>query len=480
MSETDERNDRIRHFREDSEAQAVEETDGGTFSAEESSAKSDAEQAPSQQDDYFDYVIPSESYKKHSRRSHKHSSSRRLKVRTVTVDGDEPIEEGYVFAPSKDGKHRHRHHHHRRRSKFKRLARWKRVLIIILAVLLSLAIALGGTYLILNEIGKHGMHYNDGLSVSTPAEDESGNDIVKMDNSGRVITYNGISYELNQNLISIAFIGVDEGKGHDNTTLQMSDAIYILTLDTKTGKIKILSISRDTMADVDEYTEQGDFVDTQRMQIAFSYAFGNKKVTGGKNTTTSVSRLFYGLPFDNYFAINMDALIDLNDAIGGVTLTSSMTFQSPEDGRTISEGETVTLHGKEADTYVRTRDTSKLDSNNERMKRQQEYIKAFLSSVVPAVKSDVSVVTKLYDVIRDNSDTNLNLPKMTYIASTAASKLNAASDIEYVSLTGEITKGEFAEMHVTNETAIKTMLNVFYLPPDLDEDIKKGSDTKAE
>ena len=92
MSETDERNDRIRHFREDSEAQAVEETDGGTFSAEESSAKSDAEQAPSQQDDYFDYVIPSESYKKHSRRSHKHSSSRRLKVRTVTVDGDEPID----------------------------------------------------------------------------------------------------------------------------------------------------------------------------------------------------------------------------------------------------------------------------------------------------------------------------------------------------------------------------------------------------
>ena len=90
------------------------------------------------------------------------------------------------------------------------------------------------------------------------------------------------------------------------------------------------------------------------------------------------------------------------------------------------------------------------------------------------------MVTKLYDVIRDNSDTNLNLPKMTYIASTAASKLNAASDIEYVSLTGEITKGEFAEMHVTNETAIKTMLNVFYLPPDLDEDIKKGSDTKAE
>jgi len=141
-----------------------------------------------------------------------------------------------------------------------------------------------------------------------------------------------------------------------------------------------------------------------------------------------------------------------------------MTFTSPIDGRTINEGETVTLHGKEADYYVRHRDTEKLDSNNERMQRQQEYIRAFMSSIVPAAKKDISVITKLYDEIKVNSDTSLDLPKITYIASTALTKLRNASDIEYVSLKGPITMGEYAEMRVTNEETLKTMLSVFYTP----------------
>ena len=147
-----------------------------------------------------------------------------------------------------------------------------------------------------------------------------------------------------------------------------------------------------------------------------------------------------------------------------MTLVSSMTFTSPIDGRTINKGETVTLHGKEADYYVRHRDTEKLDSNNERMQRQQEYIRAFMSSIVPAAKKDISVITKLYDEIKVNSDTSLDLPKITYIASTALTKLRNASDIEYVSLKGPITMGEYAEMNVTNEETLKTMLHVFYTP----------------
>ena len=170
------------------------------------------------------------------------------------------------------------------------------------------------------------------------------------------------------------------------------------------------------------------------------------------------------MPFNNYFAINLNALITLNDTIGGVTLTSSMTFTSPIDGRTINEGETVTLHGKEAERYVRSRDTEVLDSNNARMQRQQEYIRAFLQSIVPAAKKDISVISKLYDEIKVNSDSSLDIAKMTYIASTALTKLRNASDIEYVNLKGEITAGEHAEMHVTNENAIRTMLDVFYTP----------------
>lgn len=410
-------------------------------------------------DEPFEYVIPKETFKQHY--SRKHVSEHSGNTKTASKEEQQEADEGYIFI---SGKRRRKHRkHHRRHHKFKHLRTWQKVLIIAAAIILALVIAVSGTFLILREIGRRSMHNYDDFDVTTPTADEKGNEIIKVDNSGRVITYNGVSYELNEDVISVTFIGADEGTG-DNADLQMADAIYTLALDTETGDMKILGISRDTMADVDLYSEQGKFIDTERMQMAFSYAYGSDKVTGGMNTMTSISRLFYGLPVDDYFAINMNALITLNDTIGGVTLTSSMTFTSPIDGRTINEGETVTLHGKEADYYVRHRDTKKLDSNNERMERQQEYIQAFLSSIIPAAKKDISVVTKLYDEIKVNSDTSLDLAKITYIASTAATKLNSASDIDYISLRGKITEGEYAEMNLTNEETMKAMLEVFYTP----------------
>ena len=412
--------------------------------------------------EHFEYVVPKETFKQHMRRKHR-NREHEGGTKKATAEEMEEAESGFVFvSPRKRRKHRHSRHHHRHR-RFRHLRLWQRILIILAAILLTAAIVLGGTFLVLREIGNRSLHNYNNIEVVTPDKDESGEEIIQVDKKGRVITYDGVSYEFNQDLIYVTFIGADEGTG-DNADLQMADAIYIMTADTETGKVKILGVSRDTMADIDLYSEQGNYIDTQRMQMAFSYAYGSSEVTGGRNTTTSLERLFYGLPFNDYFAINMKALITLNDTIGGVTLVSSMTFTSPIDGRTISEGETVTLHGKEADYYVRHRDTEKLDSNNDRMRRQQEYIRAFLASLVPAAKKDISVITDLYNAIRVNADTTLGLPKMTYIASTALTKLSSASDIEYISLPGTITEGEYAELNVSNKDAIHTMLDVFYTP----------------
>lgn len=411
----------------------------------------------------FEYVVPKETWKQHAKSRHR-SRSHSGSTKAATKEEMDEMEQGFVFTSRRRHKRRHHHHHHHRHHRFKHLAKWKKVLIIIGIVLLALIVALTGTFLILREIGNKSMHTMENAVITVPDRDESGRTIDQVDKRGHVITYDGKSYQLNKNLVSVVFIGADAGTG-DNEHLQMADAIYILTIDTKTGTSKILSINRDTMVDVDLYSAEGERVrQTEKMQIAFSYAYGSDTVTGGRNTTESLKRLFYGLPFDNYFAINMDALVTLNDAIGGVSLVSSITFQSPEDGRTINAGEAVTLHGKEADYYVRTRSHSEVEANSDRMKRQQEYIRAFIGSVMPAIKKDLSVVGDLYSAIRDNSDTTLNVSKMTYLASTALPKLKGSSDIEMVSLPGTYTMGEFAELNVSREDTIRTMLDVFYTP----------------
>lgn len=414
----------------------------------------------------IEYVMPRQSYKEHHSRNH--VSSHEGKTKTASREERKEADSGYVFLRRR--RHKKKHHHRRRRRRrenklmrfYRGLPKWKRVAIVVTAIILVLILSVTGIFLMLREIGRRSMAYDD-FNIDTPAEDESGNEIIKVDKNGRVITYKGVSYELNEDNINLTFIGIDDGDG-ENAELRMSDAIYIMALDSKTGALKVLGVSRDTMADVDRYNDKGEFVDTSRMQMAFTYSFDNDKVPGGKNTNTSLSRIFYGLPLKDYFAIDLDALLTINDTIGGVTVTSLMTFVSPEDGRTIQEGETVTLHGKEAERYVRTRDTSQLESNADRMQRQQQYIRAFMDSVIPAVKKDPSLVSKLYGEIKDHSETTLNLSKITYIASTAATKLKDVSEIEYLSLKGTYSKGKYAEMNVSDEEALVTMLDVFYKP----------------
>ncbi len=401
-------------------------------------------------DDSIEYIMPAESYKKHRRRhnrKHRHRHRRRS-----SKPEDEYMTDDYVFPVKRSRR--------KKRKKWRRLAWWKKTLIIIASVLLVLAIVFGTAFFVMREIGRGRMHNYDDIEIVPPTEQD---EVMQVDNKGRLIQYEGKSYILNENLVGITFIGADDSTVDDNLR-RMSDAIYILTVDTVTGKVKVLGISRDTMADVDRYSVEGRFIETARQQIAYSYSYACDKVTGGQNTNSSLSKLFFGLPMQNYFAINMDALVDLNDAIGGVTLNSAITFDSPETGRTISEGEAVTLYGMEAERYIRSRDNSKLESNNERMQRQQQYIRAFLSSLIPAVKKDISRIASLYNVITDNSESNLALSDLTYLASSVLPKMRDADDIEYVTLKGEITAGDHAEMNITNDEAIRTMLDVFYLP----------------
>lgn len=438
------------------EAEQPAETAGGAKPVAEADADAGAEQDEGAS---FDYIVPAVSYKKRRRRhkKHRHSTSDPGKTPAATPEEQEAAAEGYIFSVSNGGSRRSSKRHHRKR----RLRR--RIPIIILSVFLALILAAAGTYLVMREIGRRSMHQYDAINIVTPTEDESGNDVIAVDKNGRVITYDGVSYAFNNDIISLVCIGVDTGSD-EYQDAYMADVIYIVAIDAKSGAVKILSVSRDTITDVDVYSDEGKYIDTEQQQLSYAYFYANDKVTGGQNVNASLSHLFFGLPMDNYFAINLDALTTLNDAIGGVTLTSSITFESPETGRTIYAGDTVTLHGQEAHFYVRMRDSERVDANNERMQRQQEYIRAFIASILPAAKKDISIISNLYGAITANSETTLDAPKITYIASTALSKLGSASDIEYLSLSGEITAGEHAEMHVKDEDVIRTMLDMFYTP----------------
>ena len=83
----------------------------------------------------------------------------------------------------------------------------------------------------------------------------------------------------------------------------------------------LISVSRDTMCDIAILDESGDVSGSARAQLALSYSYGDGLATSAALTREAVSNLFYGLDIDGYAAFYMGGIADLNDALGGVTLT---------------------------------------------------------------------------------------------------------------------------------------------------------------
>ena len=201
--------------------------------------------------------------------------------------------------------------------------------------------------------------------------------------SDNTIEYNGHKYEYNTDLENYLFIGVDK---KEEVTLQdtpgtagQADCVMILSANKQTKKVKVLQVSRDSMTDVDIYDANGNYYTSVRAQIATQYAYGDGKQSSCLAMEKTVSELLYDLPIAGYVSLDIAGIHAINDAVGGVTITV------PEDYTYINsvfqKGAEITLTGDLAELYVRYRDINQEGSNNERMRRQTQYIPALISTI---------------------------------------------------------------------------------------------------
>lgn len=412
------------------------------------SVELNSQNPPTQQElDSIEYITPVKRRKHKHKHKHKHLKDNLASVDQSTKDDADD----FVYA-----------RHHSKKSKKKKKA--IKILIIIACVLLSLVIVAASTIFIFNSVGKSAMHNYDDMTIEPSPEIDK---VEQVKDSGKTITYNGKTYTFNEDVTTVALMGIDI-KDFENTDRVVgaggqADAIYIAVIDTKADKVTILGVSRDTMVDVNVYNTEGGFLRTENMQLCLSYAYGDGAHTSCENTLTSIERIFYGMQYDTYFSIDTRALETLTDTVGGVTVTSLVDFYSDYYGRTITTGETVTLHGNDATMYIRSRDLAELDSNNDRMARQKQFMTAFLSQIWGSVKSNPAVIADLYSTISDSSTTNLTPSKMTYLTTTAISMLDSYKEIEFVNVPGTVKKGEYAEFIVDENALMEIMLDLFYV-----------------
>lgn len=313
-------------------------------------------------------------------------------------------------------------------------------------------------------VGKNSLKTDVDLDVKAP--NLEGQEIA-VEKNGEIVIYNGQKYRYNHNIITVLCMGIDQSQEetqeeHLRGGNGQADTIILAVLDTKTGKSSLLNISRDSMVDVDRYTTAGNYAGTKKTQINLAYSYGDGEKSSCRNTARSVSRLLYGIPVNSYAAINLSAINVLNDAIGGVEVEvlEDLTLNDPE----LEAGKKVTLKGRQAETYVRSRDAYSGDaaSNSMRMDRQKQYLSAFVNKTLKQTKKDITVPLTLFDVASDYMVTDLNAARVSYLVSLV-NKIGF-DESRFMTVPGEakIGVGGYAEYYVDDELLYEMILDLFY------------------
>ena len=277
------------------------------------------------------------------------------------------------------------------------------------------------------------------------------------------IMYNGTEYLLKDSVETFLVMGLDKFEGtHSmdsyNNDMQ-ADFLMLLVFDNETRQTSAIHINRDTMADVNVLGVAGNKVDTLTKQIALAHTYGNGKDVSCRNTADAVSSLLNGIRINHYISLKMDSVSVINDLVGGVEVVVLDDFSGVDDA--LIKGETVTLMGEHALTYVRTRKDLEDSSNSSRMKRQQQYINALYDKVRLCAEANEGFVVeaslKVSDyIVSDRSVTQLQ---------TLFNKFNEYEFLGIRNIEGESKLGEqFVEFYPNSDSIQKNVIELFYAP----------------
>lgn len=197
--------------------------------------------------------------------------------------------------------------------------------------------------------------------------------------------------------VSILLLGTDTG-ALGRSYKGRTDTVMIMTINPQTQQTKIVSIPRDMKVNLPGYPEDSP------AKINAAYTFG------GVKETINVIQKHFNIPIDYYVLVNMGGLKQAINQVGGVTVTSPLTFDY--EGSHFEKGESYHLNGTTALKFSRMRyDDPQGDYG--RQQRQKLIIEALLKKSV----SYKTVLNRAFlKSISHNSKTDLTFDDMLQLA----------------------------------------------------------------
>lgn len=203
--------------------------------------------------------------------------------------------------------------------------------------------------------------------------------------------------------LNVLLLGVDARRGEENNT--RTDTIILASVDTKSNRLSLLSIPRDTRVNIPGHGWE---------KINSANVFG-----GPKLVMQTVSDLL-GIPVKYYVLSNFSGFKDMVDALGGVTIDveRNMYHYDPEDGGAyaidLKKG-VQRLDGEKAIQYVRFRGYENGDID--RTQHQQKFLAALAGEALQP--ASIPRLPRLIPEIMRYVHTNLGMGDLLVLAKAA-------------------------------------------------------------
>ena len=308
----------------------------------------------------------------------------------------------------------HRHHKHHRHGRRKRMIR--NVILVIVGILVLTGAAFAA-------VAFKNMH----SATSNMYE-----------KSGATKTRSAASALNSKKPISILLMGTDTGALGRNYKGR-TDTMIVLTINPETKKTTMTSLPRDMEVNLPDYPEYSP------AKINAAYAYGSSK------EAINTVQKYLKVPIDYYVLVNMGGLEKAIDQVGGVTVTSPLTFTY--EGHSFTSGVSQKMDGETALAFSRMRHEDP-QGDYGRQTRQRLIITALLKQSA----SYKTVLNRTFlNSISSEMKTDLTFNNMTKLA---LNYRNAASTVksDHIQGTSESIGGQSFE--VVSKTELQRVSNI--------------------
>ncbi len=249
------------------------------------------------------------------------------------------------------------------------------------------------------------------------------------------------SQEVSHDPLNVLVVGVDRrppGSKEPQVIGVRTDTIMLVQIIPKTGRVKLLSIPRDLLVEIEPGVEH-------RINAAYAY--------GGIEQTVRAVQSYAGVPIDRYAIVDFEGFEDVINAMGKVEVDVEGEF--PPKWR-MEEG-LQRLNGHRALLYARYRGTPGGDLD--RIERQQQLVAALRSKALDW--DTIAEFPEVMRVVNENVETNLGFREALSLGRALISQGRNAQ-MTSVRLEGSpYTMPSGAEVLIPNEAANRAILNEF-------------------